>query len=153
MTAPASASAEPQTINGRTPMRSINAPARNAATHATAASTLRACPIALTDASRSRLTATTIGVRTTMLDWVAVVARTSGRSRRPRVPLNASSTRLERGLPTREVVVQVVEIADRRQGARSSVGVGCRSGARGGGTARERDDRLQARQRGLGDER
>src|SRR4051794_12342372 len=52
---------------------------------AIAASTVRAWPTALTDTPRSRLTATTIGVRTTMLDCVAVVARTSGSSRRPRV--------------------------------------------------------------------
>src|SRR5918999_3399257 len=83
-TAPARASDPPQTMSGLTPSRSMRGPMASDATTAVPAMIERAWPTALTDAPRSRPISTTIGASTTMLAWVAMVARTSGSSRRGR---------------------------------------------------------------------
>ena len=63
-------------------MRSISGPTASDTATATAASTERARPTALTDAPRSSPIATTSGASTTIEDCVAIVARTSGSRRR-----------------------------------------------------------------------
>jgi hypothetical protein len=63
-------------------MRSISGPTLSDAAAATAAITVRAWPIALTDASSSRPISTMIGASTMMLACAASVASTSGISER-----------------------------------------------------------------------
>src|SRR3712207_3903949 len=65
-------------MSGRTPTRSISGPMTGDTATATPARTDRASPMALTEAPTSRPISTTSGASTTIADWVATVATTSG---------------------------------------------------------------------------